>query len=256
MTKNSISVIIPCYNEEENLKRNVLSEVHEFMGEKDFFWEVIISDDGSTDNSRDLIKTQIKKWQNFKLMENTHGGKPSALLYGINEAKGDYVLFSDMDQSTPINQLDKLIPFIDKSVGAIIGSRGLLRKNFPVYRRLGSIVFMAVRKLFILPEIDDTQCGFKLFKREVAVKGFPKLEFFRKQRKVSGWTVTSWDVEFLHIVKKMVYKIEEVPVEWEDIDVSKSKGGILQRYVRESKDMLTQIFRVKWNDMRGFYNNS
>src|SRR3989344_4609523 len=251
MTKNIfISVIIPCYNEEENLTRNVLSDVCDFLKEKNFSWEVIVSDDGSTDLSKNIIKDQIREWKNFRLLENPHGGKPSALLYGIKSAKGKYVLFTDMDQSTPINQLDKLLPFLGDKVGAVIGSRGLLRKNFPVYRRLGSIVFMAVRKLFILPEIDDTQCGFKLFKKEVVERGFPKLEFFRKETVVKGWKVTSWDVEFLYIVKKMGFQIEEVPVLWEDIDISKNKGGIFTRYARESKEMLTQILRVKLNDMR------
>ena len=163
------------------------------------------------------------------------------------------MLFSDMDQSTPINQLDKLLPFLAKNVGAVIGSRGLLRKNFPLYRRIGSIVFMAVRKLFILPGIGDTQCGFKLFRKEVTLRSFPKLEFFRKEKRVKGWTVTSWDVELLHIIKKMNFRIEEVPVQWKDIDVSKSKGSVFGRYARESKEMLTQILRVKLNDLKGLY---
>ena len=253
MEKIFLSVIIPCYNEEENLKRNVLSEVHDFLKNKVFSWEVIISDDGSTDGSKDLIKSQIKGWKNFRLLENPHGGKPSALWFGIKSAKGEYVLFSDMDQSTPIDQLGKLLPFLAKNIGAVIGSRGLLRKNFPLYRRIGSIVFMAVRKLFILPEIDDTQCGFKLFRKEVALRSFPKLEFFRKEKRVKGWTVTGGDVELLPIIKKIDLRIEEVPVQWKDIDVSKSKGGVFGRYARESKEMLTQILRVKLNDLKGLY---
>lgn len=253
MNKYYISVIIPCYNEEENLKRGVLGVVYEYLSKKDFPWQVLISDDGSTDNSKKLVKEQIKNFKNFKLLENPHGGKPSALWYGIKSAEGNYVLFSDMDQSTPIDQLDKLLPFLGKKIGAVIGSRGLIRKNFPLYRRLGSIVFMAVRKLFILPEINDTQCGFKLFKKEVVLKGFPLLEFFRKKREVKGWTVTSWDVELLHIIKKLGFKIEEVPVVWEDTDTSRSKGGVLKRYVNESKEMLLQIFRVKINDLKGLY---
>jgi dolichyl-phosphate beta-glucosyltransferase len=250
-----LSIIIPCYNEDANLHRGVLKEVYDFMQTKKFNWEVIVSDDGSTDDSRDLVRTQIKNFKNFKLLENPHGGKPSALWFGIKEAKGRYVLFADLDQSTPIDQLDKLLPFLAKKVGAVIGSRGLLRKNFPFYRRMGSIVFMAFRKLFILPEIDDTQCGFKLFRRIVVFKGFPKLELFRKTKEVKGWAVTSWDVEILHIVKKMGYKIEEVPVDWEDIDISKNKGSVLSRYFKESKEMLLQILRVKRNDMMGMYDN-
>lgn len=253
MKKFSLTVIIPSYNEEENVKMGVLKHVYDFLKGEDLTWEVLVSDDGSTDGSCEIIKGQIKNWDNFRILENLHGGKPSALLHGIREAKGDYVLFSDMDQSTPITELNKILPFVGPGVGAVIGSRGLTRKNFPVYRRVGAIVFATFRKLFILPEINDTQCGFKLFSRDVAAKAFPRLQFFRDKRVARGWVVTSFDVELLHIIKKMGYTIEEVPVLWQDADKSVSKGGSLGRYFKESKEMLIQILRVKWNDMRGFY---
>lgn len=251
--KPFISIIIPCYNEEENLRRGVLLEIKDYLNQKSFSWEVIISDDGSRDQSRELVRMQIRNWKGFRLLANPHKGKPSALWFGIKEAKGRYVLFSDMDQSTPIKELDKLLPFIKKGVGAVIGSRGLLRKNFPYYRKVGSIIFMALRKILILPEIDDTQCGFKLFRREVLLKAFPRLDFFKKELSIKGWKVTSYDVELLHIIKKMGFKIEEVPVEWQDIDVSITKGGVFRRYIRESLEMLSQIIRVKLNDLKGLY---
>ena len=250
-----LSVIIPCYNEEANLKKGVLDSVYEFLRTKKFAWEVLISDDGSTDGSNAVVKKFIEKNDNFKLLENRHGGKPSAIWHGIQEAKGKYILFTDMDQSTPIEEFSKLFPFAkDVSVGAVIGSRGLARKNFPFYRRLGAIVFITFRKLLILPEINDTQCGFKLFKKSVLLKTFPKLEFFRHEQKVEGWKVTSFDVELLHLISKLSYKIEEVPVLWQDTDKSISKGGGLERYLKESKEMLFQILRVKINDIKGLYN--
>jgi len=250
-----LSVIIPCYNEEENIKKGVLGQVNDFLSNLKESWEVVISDDGSSDKGKNLIKEEIKKYKNFILLENPHGGKPSALWYGIQKSKGTHILFSDMDQSTPINELSKLIPFIkDASVGAVIGSRGLARKNFPFYRRLGAIVFITFRKLLILPEINDTQCGFKLFKKSVLLKTFPKLEFFRREQKVKGWKVTSFDVELLHLISKMSYGIEEVPVLWQDTDKSISKGGGPERYIKESKEMLLQVLRVKINDIKGLYN--
>ena len=127
------------------------------------------------------------------------------------------------------------------------------RKNFPLYRKLGALVFMYIRKAFVLSDIDDTQCGFKLFERNLVKKVFPKLEFFKKNKKAKGWTVTSWDVELLHIIEKMGKKIMEVKVIWEDTDISSSKGGSFGRYFKESKDMLFQIIRVKLNDLRGMY---
>jgi len=248
-----LTVIIPCYNEEANLKRGVLQEIYGFLKSKDFSWEVIVSDDGSSDRSREIVKEDIKSWGNFKLLENPHGGKPAALLSGIKKAKGEYILFTDMDQSTPIGELDKLLPQLNKRYEVVIGSRGLVRKNFPLYRRLGAIAFMSIRRSLILPEISDTQCGFKLFNTQALKKAFPRLNFFERKEKVSGWKVTSFDVELLHILKSLGYKIAEVPVSWDDKDISKEKGGGVGRYVRESREMFGQIIRVKLNDLRGRY---
>jgi dolichyl-phosphate beta-glucosyltransferase len=252
MKKNMLSVIIPCYNEEENLKRNILKEVDSFLSKKDFKWEVIISDDGSSDNSREIIKRQIGSLKNFRLVENSHGGKPSALLGGLKNTNGDWVLFTDMDQSTPIEELDKLLPYINR-YEVVIGSRGFNRNNFSFYRKLGSIVFLTFRRLLILPEIKDTQCGFKLFKKVDLQKAFPELEFFKIKQNTSGWKVTSYDVELLHILKKNGCKIKEVEVLWNDRDESSSKGHGMGQYFKESKEMLMQIIRVKINDLKGMY---
>lgn len=255
MQKIYLSLIIPVYNEEENLKRGVLREIYDFLINKDFSWEVIISDDGSTDKSKQLIKSQIREFKNFRLLENPHGGKPSALLHGIRATKGEYILFTDMDQSTPVWELDKLLPFADEQgVGAVIGSRGLAREDFPFYRRFGAIVFATVRRILILPEITDTQCGFKLFKSDGLKKVFPQLEFFKGKESVSGWKVTSYDVELLHMLKKLGLSIREVPVAWNDKDISESKERGFKKYLRESKEMLQEITKVKLNDLLGRYN--
>jgi dolichyl-phosphate beta-glucosyltransferase len=253
MKKPYISIIIPSYNEKENLNRGVLKNLYKHLKEKKFSWEVIISDDGSNDGGNGIVKFQLKNLRNFKLLENSHGGKPSALLYGIKAAKGKYVLFTDMDQSTSIEELDKLLPYLDEKYSVVIGSRGMKRKNFPIYRKLGALAFMSLRKAFLLSDINDTQCGFKLFERNLVKKAFPKIEFFRKNKKAKGWTVTSYDVELLHIIEKMGKNIKEVRVIWEDTDVSVGKGGSIRRYFKESYDMLFQIIRVKVNDMRGMY---
>lgn len=247
-----LSVIIPCYNEEANLKRAVLKSVSDYLSQQDFSWEVIISDDGSSDNSKKIVEEQVKTLKGFRQLLNPHGGKPSALLYGLKAAQGKYVLFTDMDQSTPITELTKLLPFT-KDYCAVIGSRGISRKNFPFYRKVGSAIFLGVRRAMILPEIKDTQCGFKLFERESLLVSFPKLEFFKVKQRTHGWKVTSYDVELLHILKKMGCKIKEVVVTWNDEDISQGKGGGLRRYVRESVEMFSQILRVKLNDLKGLY---
>lgn len=253
MKKTFLSIVIPCYNESENIKRGVLEEIYDFLKRQSFIWEVLISDDGSTDNSKDLIKERLKRLKNFSLIENKHGGKPSALLGGIKEARGEYVLFTDMDQSTPIGEIKKLLPYAKDGVVAVIGSRGAVRKDFPIYRKIGALVFMTFRRLLILPEIVDTQCGFKLFKSDVIKDIFPRLEFFRDKKEKKGWVVTSYDVELLHLVKKNGGCIVEVPVLWNDRDKSKTKGPGLAKYFKESKEMFLQILRVKFNDLRGLY---
>jgi len=249
MNKPYLSVVIPCYNESENLQKGVLNEIYEFLKNQKFVWEVIISDDGSTDDSRELTEKFIRDKKGFRLIENIHGGKPSAIWGGIKDAQGQYVLFTDMDQSAPIGEVLKLIPFFNR-YEVVIGSRGTERKNFSLFRKIGSAVFRAIRKIILLKDIDDTQCGFKAFRMDVAKKIFPMLQFFKKEKEVKGWKVTSFDVELLFIAEKLGYKIKEVPIEWKDRDVSKGKK---KSYLKESKEMLGQIIRVKINDIRGLY---
>jgi len=249
MNKPFVSIIFPCYNEKENLQRGVLVEVAEFLEKQAFTWEVIISDDGSTDNSRELVKQAIAGWKNFRLVENKHGGKPAAVWGGIKEAKGEYVLFSDMDQSAPIGEILKLLPYM-KDYEVVIGSRGLERENFSLIRKIGSLVFRSFRKTLMLSNLNDTQCGFKAMKTSVARKLFPKLEFFQQTKEVKGWKVTSFDVELLFLAEKFGYRIKEVPISWANRDISQGKQ---KSYYKESLDMLRQILRVKLNDLRGVY---
>lgn len=248
-TKPFLSIVIPCYNESENLKRGVLDEVYDFLREQDFTWEIIVSDDGSTDDSREIVAEQIKGKKNFLLIENLHGGKPSAVWGGIKNAVGQYVLFTDMDQSAPIGEILKLKPYFE-DYEVVVGSRGGERENFSLLRKVGSFFFRLFRKVLMLCDINDTQCGFKAFRTDVAKKIFPMLQFFKQERVIKGWRVTSFDVELLFIAEKLGYKIKEVQVEWKDRDIAKGKR---KSYLKESKEMLTQILRVKLNDLRGLY---
>ena len=111
----SISIIIPCYNEENNLKKGVLNEVSDFLKTQKFQWEVIICNDESTDKSLKLVKDFASKHKGFRVLDLPHGGKPSAVWGGIQEAKYPIILFTDMDQSTPLKELTKLLPFFTNS---------------------------------------------------------------------------------------------------------------------------------------------
>src|SRR3989344_7988018 len=118
-----LSVVIPAYNEQQNLKRGALGQVRDFLETLKIGYEVIVVDDGSTDSSLEIIKKYISKNDNFKLIQNKHGGKAIAVLTGMEKAQGEIVLFTDMDQATPINQLEKFIPKFEEGLDIVIGSR-------------------------------------------------------------------------------------------------------------------------------------
>lgn len=245
-----LSVIVPCYNESENLRRGVLEEIHEYLSEQSYSYEVLISDDGSTDDSRELVLQHCADKPGFRLLCNQHGGKPMAVWQGIRAAGGEIVLFADMDQSTPIDQLGLLLPLFDRGYDIAIGSRGMERRNFPWHRRLGSGVFGAFRRLLMLRDISDTQCGFKAMRRQVAIRLFPRLETIARLGRVTGWKVTAFDVELLFLAQRAGYRIGEVTVAWADRDVAKGKA---KSYWGESKEMAVQVLRIKWNQLRGRY---
>ncbi|MBI3559266.1 glycosyltransferase [Candidatus Gottesmanbacteria bacterium] len=250
-----LSVVIPSYNETENLKRGVLGEVRNYLSQQKYLWEVIISDDGSPDQqSKTLARDFCDRNQNFIFLENNHAGKPFAVWSGIKKAAGKIVLFTDMDQSTPISEIEKMLPLFEKNFDVVIGSRGVERKKFSLFRRLASMIFREFRRSLLLAEIIDTQAGFKAFRTEVAKEIFPLLQVIRSDKSASGWKVTSFDVELLVAAERRGYKIAEVSIFWEDRDVSQGKSRGTRKFIQESLDMLSEIFRVKLNDLRGFYN--
>ncbi|MBL7159462.1 glycosyltransferase [Candidatus Microgenomates bacterium] len=248
--KSYLSVIIPCYNEEKNLKRGVLAEVEKYLSRQDYNSEVIISDDGSTDKSRDLIKKFIKKHKKLNLLENKHQGKAFTVKSGIEKARGEISLFIDMDQSTPIAEVEKLLPFFEKGFDIVIGSRGVVRKNAPLYRQAAALIFGCFRRIILLRNINDTQCGFKAFKTEVARDLFSRLEVFKKQKEIEGWRVSAFDVELLFLAEKLGYKIKEMPVIWEDKDIAQGKK---KNFLKESWQMVQEIICVRLNDFSGKY---
>lgn len=252
-----LSVIIPSYNESENLKRGVLDEVFTYLNDQKYSWEVIVSDDGSPDeSSRTLAKNFCDNHKGFFFLENQHAGKPFAIWAGVKVAKGNVVLFADMDQSTPIKEVSKLLPYYEKGFDIVIGSRGTERKNSSVFRKMASTIFREIRRSILLRNISDTQAGFKSCRLDVAKKIFPLLQVLRpSDEKVVGWKVTSYDVEFLYAAQKHGFKIAEVEVDWEQRDLSMAvkKSANKTKFIKESLDMLRELWRIKVNDLRGYY---
>lgn len=250
--KPYISVIIPNYNEYQNLKRGVLESVLDYLGKQPFTSEIIISDDGSTDGSLDFVENFIREHQELRLLKNQHAGKPYALRSGINAAKGQYILLTDMDQSAPISELDKLLPLVRSGARVVIGSRGARRSDSTPLRQLASFLFSLARRTILLPRIKDTQCGFKLLETSLARELFAKMLIFGRHERTRGWKVTAYDVEMLYLARRAGVGISEVRVKWRNTDASLDKE---RNFLRESLEMFAEILRVRANDLLGKYDS-
>ncbi len=242
-----LSVVIPSYNEEDNLKRGVLPQVGNYLASKKISYEVIIIDDGSSDTSGELIKKYISQNRNFRLVRNVHGGKAIAVMTGMQEAKGDLVLFTDMDQATPINQLDKFMPRFESGFDIVIGSR-TGRRGAPIIRKFAAEVFSILRGLILGLPFKDTQCGFKAFTRETLQKIIPKIKEEWGVVHFKGGAVNAgFDVELLYLAKKYGFKIAEVPVEWNYVDTERVQ------VVKDAFAAIYDMFRIRINDLSGKY---
>lgn len=242
-----LSVVIPAYNEEQNLKKGVLDEVERYLEKSGLDYEVIVVDDGSVDSTKDIVKKYISKNAKFKLIENSHGGKAMAVMTGMLEAKGEIVLFTDMDQATPINQWDKFLPKFEEGYDLVIGSRHG-RKGAPLVRKLSAWGFSLLRGIILGLPFSDTQCGFKAFNRKSIDKIIPKIKGEWGVVHFKGGAVNAgFDVELLYLAKKYGFKIAEVEVEWNYVDTER---------VQVIKDALAAIYdmlRIRINDLLGKY---
>lgn len=246
----TISLIVPCYNEEVNIQKGVLDKIGNYVQHIPAITEVIISDDGSTDGSKEIIKREyLPQFPIFRLLENRHQGKAHALISAIHQAKGEYVLFTDIDLATPIEEVARMIEEIEKGTDIVIGSRKGTRKGAPLFRKVMAWGFMYVRNILIgLHSIRDTQCGFKAFKKSVAEHIIDRLIVFRKAETLSGSSVAAgFDLEFLFLASKMKKSITEIPVAWKHVETKNVN------FVRDSVETLKDIIRIKYYETIGAY---
>lgn len=242
-----ISIVIPAYNEEKNLKKGVLDEVKNFLEKNKFDYEVIIVDDGSTDSTKEEIKKYISREKNFSLIENNHGGKAMAVMSGMLKAKNDPVLFTDMDQATPIDQLNKFLPKFDEGFDIVIGSRSG-RKGAPVVRKISAWGFSLLRRIILGLPFKDTQCGFKAFNKKSIEKIVPRIKAeWGVLHTKTGAVNAGFDVELLYLAKKYGFKIAEVPVEWNYVDTERVQ------VVKDALAAIYDMFRIRVNDLMGKY---
>lgn len=247
--KTSITIVIPAYNEEKNIRLGALDKVVRYLERQDYRWDVIVVDDGSTDETKKLLKDFTKANKNVRVIENPHQGKAATVISGMLSAKGDIVLFSDLDQATPLKEITKLFPWFDRGYEVVIGSRNANRKGAPLLRLIMARTFMMIRSYVLgLRNISDTQCGFKAFTNEVARDIFGKLQLYGNAREVSGSMVTAgFDIELLFIANKLGYKIKEVPVEWHYVETRRVNP------LKDSWQALGDIFTIRLNAWKGLY---
>ncbi len=229
-----LSVVIPCYNEEERLPRTI-ERIEGFLDGKKSPYELILVDDGSADGTRRVMDEAVQRHASVRVEALPRNrGKGRALAIGVKAAKGDEILVTDADLSTPIEELDKLQAALENGAGVAIGSRALrgsrVEVSQPVYRVLMGKAFNLIVQTVLLPGIWDTQCGFKLFRADVA-------------RGVFGALITDgfgYDPEVLYRARKQGVKIAEVPVVWRNSAPTKVSP------LRSSFDMLRHVIRLRF----------
>ena len=229
-----LSIVIPCYNEEERLPRTI-EQIERYLEAKDLSYELILVDDGSTDGTR-LVMDAAAERNRFVRLEALprNRGKGRALAEGVAVARGAQILVTDADLSTPIEELEKLRAELDKGAGAAIASRALrasrVEVSQPIYRVLMGKAFNLLVQAVLLPGIWDTQCGFKLFRADVAHEAFAGLT-------TDGF---GYDPEVLYRAKKRGVRIAEVPVVWRNSAPTKVSP------IKSSLDMFKHVVRVRF----------
>ena len=228
-----LTVVIPAYNEEKTIEGTV-RDVAAYLDGLELTYEVLIVDDGSTDATLSKAKRLATAMRGARVCGyEENRGKGFAVRTGMLEAAGDRVLFTDADNSTPIQELPALMAALDAGSGVAIGSRavrGAVRTiHQPFYREFGGKALNLFIQLFACPGIKDTQCGFKLFTREAAQSVFARCVIDR----------FSFDVEVLYLARKMGYNDSELPVHWANREFSRVNP------LRDGLRMFSDIARIR-----------
>jgi len=239
-----LSIVIPAYNECARID-GTLARVLWCVEERGWDAEVLVVDDGSTDETPAIVQKWMRRYPRLHMVRNPgNRGKGYSVRNGLLQAAGEIVMFTDADLSSPIEEAELLMAAIDEGADVAIGSRWLNRQkqtiHQPLYRRFFGRCFNKVTRWVMGLPFKDTQCGFKAFRRDAAQT------IFRLQ------TIERWgfDPEILFIARKLKYKIVEVPVTWGHDARSRLS------YLRDGMKMLEDMSRIRWNSMRGRYDEA
>jgi len=236
-----LSVIIPAHNEENRLP-DTLEQVLRFLEEQSFTSEVVIVENGSVDKTFEVAQEFAQKHKNVRVIQSERG-KGAAVKRGMLEAQGEYRFMCDADLSMPVEEIVKFIPPMLEDFDIAIASReakGAVRYNEPAYRHYGGRGINFIIQTLILPGLNDTQCGFKCFRAEVANDVF-------NHQTLHGW---SFDIELLYIARKHGYRTKEIPIHWYHHPETKVSA------LRDALQMIADIFRIHANARRGVYKHA
>lgn len=243
-----LSIIIPAYNEERRLPRT-LAEISAYLARQAFSAEVLVVDDGSDDTTAELAQ----RHPGVEVLRCAHRGKGFAVRAGTLAARGEYVLLCDADLAVPMEEWEKFEPYFAAGYVVVIGSReglGAKRQGEPWYRHLMGRVFNLIVQLVAVGGIQDTQCGFKALRHDVAHDLFRRMRIYGEASPtVRGAAVTAYDVELLFLAHRRGYRIAEVPVVWNYGTETKVNP------VRDSLRNLRDVLQVRFNALFGRYNH-
>lgn len=233
MIQPYLSVIIPAYNEAERIVPT-LEKITKYLAEQKITYELLVVDDGSTDSTADIIRNMAEQNDCIRLISNERNqGKGASVKRGVINSWGEMVFFTDADLSTPIEEVPKFLKFFPE-YDVVIGSRSIegadVQIHEPLHRELLGKTFNKFVQVLCVGGIVDTQCGAKMFKKDVAQKIFPMVQTAR----------FAFDVEVLHIAQKIGYKIKELPIQWF------YSANTTVKTFSDGPKMLLDLFRIRW----------
>ena len=235
-----LSVIIPAHNEANRISQT-LKETDHYLSQQGYGYEIIVVDNNSTDDTKATVEGLIAGGlNNVRIMEIAVAGKGATVKVGMEAATGDYAMFMDADNATPISEVEKFWPYFEQGYSVVIGSRYLkdsqVTKKQPIYRIILSRVGNVLIRFLALPGIKDTQLGFKAFTKAAA-------------RDIFGYVTIpryGFDMEVLTVGRLHNFSIKEVPVLWREFGGSHVP---LTAYV----ESLIDLFKIKWRTITGRY---